>query len=68
MKKRVILLLMALAMTLMACGETRILHCDQCGKEIKVDQNSEMTEDWILFCDECGEEIDASIADMIKGE
>lgn len=67
MRKRVFLLLMALAMTLTACGETKILHCDQCGKEIRV-KDTEMTEDWIMFCNECGEEIDASIADMIKGE
>lgn len=36
------------------CG-TRIVHCDNCGKEIKVKVNSNVTEEWILFCDECGD-------------
>lgn len=41
------------ALMLFGCKEKRIVHCDGCGKEIKVDADSDTTEDWIILCDEC---------------
>lgn len=54
MKKLIILLsVVALLLALAACGATKILHCDHCGKEISVKESSNMEEDWIIFCDNC---------------
>lgn len=57
MKKILIiaLALLSIMTVLSSCGEKKILHCDKCGKEIEVDADSNMDEDWILFCDECGD-------------
>ena len=41
----------------MGCGKTRIVHCDRCGKEITVPENSNVTEEWILFCEDCEKEV-----------
>ena len=60
MKKLLIALLIALCLlSLAACGKSRIVHCDGCGKEIKVSANSNMTEDWIILCSECQAKADA---------
>ena len=54
MKKLIALLLASvLALSLAACGEKNLLHCDGCGKE--VDADPKMDESWIIFCEECGE-------------
>lgn len=42
---------------LVSCGETKILHCDHCGKEIKVSAASNMEEDWIVYCKDCESEL-----------
>lgn len=56
MKKMIALLLaVVLAVVLMACGKVSV-HCDGCGKELKVD--SKMNEDWIVFCKDCEPDID----------
>ena len=56
MKKGIFLLLgLALCLGLCACGAERTVHCDSCGKEVQVDADSNITEDWILFCKECEE-------------
>ena len=42
------------------CGkpkETRIVHCDNCGKEIEIDADSNMTDEWILYCTDCEKEL-----------
>ena len=57
--KRFLILLTVVAMLLMlsACGETKILHCDGCGKEVAVDADSNMEEDWIIYCQDCEKEL-----------
>ena len=37
------------------CGKRKMLHCDECGKEVLVAESSSMEEDWLVFCDECGD-------------
>ena len=43
------------------CGKaataTRIVHCDRCGKEVSVPEDSNMTDDWILYCSDCEKEL-----------
>ena len=61
MKKLLIVLLSALLiLSLFAgCGKggetknTKTLHCDNCGKEVTVDADSNQNDDWILYCPEC---------------
>lgn len=49
--------LLVLLASLAACGgEPRIVHCDRCGEEIRLDSDSNITEDWIVFCKTCEEE------------
>jgi DNA replicative helicase MCM subunit Mcm2 (Cdc46/Mcm family) len=58
MKKfALIILISLLALSLFACGKTKILHCDNCNKEVKVEQDSNMEEDWTIFCESCNEEL-----------
>lgn len=59
MMKKVIILLsvVALLLALAACGATKILHCDHCGKEISVKESSNMEEDWIIYCKDCNEDL-----------
>ena len=59
MKKALLIFLLSIivALLLSGCGEKRIVHCDHCGGEIKVDVDSNVTEDWILYCDPCNEEL-----------
>lgn len=56
-KALVLLLTLSLLFTLLACGATKILHCDHCGTEVKVKENSNMEEDWIIYCETCNEEL-----------
>lgn len=59
MKRNIAWLLSAalLFCMLFGCGEKRIVHCDRCGKEIEVDADSNVTEDWILVCQDCQKEL-----------
>ena len=60
MTKRILALLIVLVMllTLAACGgEKRIVHCDHCGCEVKIDADSNMEEDWIIYCGPCNQEL-----------
>ena len=61
MKKRLllVLLLVLCALALAGCGEKRVVHCDRCGKEITVDADSNVNEDWIIYCKECEKEIES---------
>ena len=57
MKKIIVLLLAALlALGLMGCKKTVVLHCDGCGKEVNADPK--MDESWIVFCKDCEPELD----------
>lgn len=59
MKKMIALFLAALvAVGLMACNKVT-LHCDNCGKEVKADNN--MTEEWLIFCSDCEKELDVDL-------
>lgn len=57
--KRLLCFLLVLSMffALTACGAKKALHCDNCNKEIMVEESSNMEEDWILYCEECNQEI-----------
>lgn len=57
--KKIICFLMTLIMlfVMTGCGKTKILHCDNCQKEITVKEDSNMEEDWIVYCEECKEEL-----------
>ena len=59
MKRLIAIALLVLSLlALSACGgKTRIVHCDRCGKEIQVAEDSNITEDWIVFCKDCEAEI-----------
>lgn len=46
-----------IVLTLAGCGATKTLHCDHCGKEVFVKENSNMEEDWIIYCEACNEEL-----------
>ena len=35
-----ILMVLSVLLAMTACGKTKILHCDNCGKEVKVEENS----------------------------
>ena len=42
------------------CGktmQTRVVHCDHCGKEIEVPADSNLTDEWILYCTDCEKEL-----------
>ena len=57
MKKIMLFTLILLIMLCAAGCKTKTLHCDHCGTEISVKENSHITEEWILFCDECNEKL-----------
>ena len=42
-----------LALLMFGCAATKTVHCDGCGKEIKVPADSNTDEDWIILCDDC---------------
>ena len=56
-KTVIALLLLLLLLALAGCGAQKIVHCDRCGKEIRLDADSRITEEWTVFCKECEEEI-----------
>jgi len=53
--KQLLAMLLAAAMLLMlgGCGEQKVLTCDGCGAEVKVDADSNMEDGWIVYCPEC---------------
>lgn len=58
--KKLLILILALLIAICAAGcsaKTQVLHCDNCGTEVKVDEKSGMDEEWIIFCEECEKEI-----------
>ena len=58
MRKGIALIIALLAcVSLAGCAATKTLHCDNCGKEVKVSADSSMNEDWVLFCDDCQKEL-----------
>lgn len=59
MAKRIfaLILLLALLVSMAACGGTKIVHCDRCGCEIELSADDKIEEDWIVFCEDCGEPV-----------
>lgn len=59
MLKKILMMLCvaALILSMVACGASKTLHCDSCGKEVRVRESSNMEEDWILYCEECNESL-----------
>ena len=52
-----LLLVFVLSATLVACGSPKTVTCDHCGKEIVLDKNSNITDDWIVYCKTCEKEL-----------
>ena len=42
-----------------ACGNSgrKTLHCDNCGKEIYADADSDFNEVWMIYCPECEKDL-----------
>lgn len=57
--KRIVIMFFVLVilLSLSACVKTKVLHCDHCGKEVSVRQDSNMEEDWTIYCEECNEKL-----------
>lgn len=71
MKKRLIVGMMAAFMVfgLTACkSEAKIVHCDNCGAEIKVSSSEKVEESWTVYCDDCNKElgIDEKIMEILE--
>jgi len=49
--------LVAVVMFTVTGCKTKVLHCDNCNKEVKVAEKSEMEEEWTIFCKECNEKL-----------
>ena len=49
--------LLLILLTVMLCGCTKTLHCDNCGVECVVSESSNMEENWSIYCEECNEEL-----------
>ena len=52
-----ILMIICVLLFATSCGEKKILHCDHCNKEVLVDAESNMEEEWLIYCEECNEEL-----------
>lgn len=55
MKKAIIFLLLPI-LCIAGC-KAKTVHCDNCGRELKIKESSNVTEEWVLYCDECNEEL-----------
>lgn len=67
MKKALYILMAAalITLTVVGCGKTKILHCDNCNAEVEVGAKSNMEEDWSIYCDTCNEQL---FGDLIEDE
>lgn len=59
MLKKILVAIIALSVLVCfaGCGAKKTLHCDNCQAEVQVDEDSNMTEEWILYCEPCNEEL-----------
>ncbi len=67
--KKAVTIIAVLLLTCMtaACGKaTKIVHCDRCNAEIKVEASSNVDESWTLYCEECDKEM--GLTDKITEE
>ena len=51
------LVLLLTSVSLAACKEQKILHCDYCGGEILVNADNQMEEHWVIYCEPCNKEL-----------
>ncbi|MBR5524705.1 MAG: hypothetical protein IKU51_05530 [Clostridia bacterium] len=51
------LVVLMILLTVVGCGSKKTVHCDHCQKEVLIDEDSNMEEDWIIYCNECNEEL-----------
>ena len=51
-KMRLLALLASLCLLLAGCGG-RIVHCDGCGRELRVSDSSNVDESWTILCRDC---------------
>lgn len=59
------------AVSLIACGKSntgsdnsgsgnplvKVVHCDNCGEEVKVEPTSKMDDSWTIYCEKCNKEL-----------
>ena len=66
MKKALCILIAAalIVLTMVGCGKTKILHCDNCNAEVEVSAKSNMDEDWAIYCDACDKLL---FSDLVEG-
>ena len=57
MKKFVLFLFVIIFLLSVGCAKTKVLHCDNCNSEVKVEETSNMEEEWTIYCDKCNEEL-----------
>ncbi len=53
----ILLSLAVISFVFVGCGEKKILHCDNCGKEVTVEKDSQMNDDWTILCADCEKEL-----------
>ena len=68
MKKAIVLTVSVLLVSslLYGCANSgkKTLHCDNCGKVIYADADSDINDDWFIYCPEC--ERDLGLEDVIS--
>lgn len=52
-----VMLILTMLFAMTGCGKTRSVHCDSCGKEVAVKEDSNMTDEWIVYCGDCNEKL-----------
>ena len=57
MKGKLLILLLAVLLLLTACGKTRTIACDGCGKQQEIKASSNMDDSWIIYCRECEDQL-----------
>ncbi len=57
MKKLILFIVVCVLLLAVGCGKAKILHCDNCNTEVKVEESSNMEESWIIYCEECNEKL-----------
>lgn len=64
-KKTIVITALVCAMLMLGgCEGNKILHCNNCNKELKVRESSNMTEDWTVYCSDCEELL--GLADIVE--